>query len=85
NEPNPIFVEVATELGLDAEAFAACLLDPAMLALVEADATDGAAYVQGTPTFIVRYGNEGRIIPGALPEATFIGELEKVLAAVEGS
>lgn len=83
-DPDPVFTALATGLGLDAESFAACMVDPEMMAIVEADMASGAAYVQGTPTFIIRAGNRGQIIPGALPEATFIEQLNSVLAEVEG-
>lgn len=81
NDPSPVFTQIAGDLGLDTTAFAACLEDPAKAALVEADRTDGAPYVQGTPTFIILANGGGRIIPGALPLATFSAELQK---AVDG-
>lgn len=84
-DPDPVFIELAAGLDLDTDAFAACLLDPDIAALVDADVAAGAAYVQGTPTFIVRAGNHGRIIPGALPEATFIEQLQMVLDEAEGA
>lgn len=79
-EPNPVFVEYAGELELDTEAFSACLEDPTMAARVQEDMEAGAAYVRGTPTFIVIRGDQGSIIPGALPVESFVeildGELE---------
>jgi protein-disulfide isomerase len=81
NEPNPVFTDLAIELGLDSAAFAACLDDPAMMARVDDDRTEGAQFVQGTPTFIIVRGDQGSIIPGALPEATFSELLDEELAA----
>lgn len=81
NEPNPFFVDLAVELGLDSAAFAACLDDPAMMARVDEDMAEGRQFVQGTPTFIIVRGDEGSIIPGALPEATFSEVLDEELAA----
>ena len=81
SDPSAVFTQIAGDLGLDTTAFAACLEDPAKAALVEADRADGAPYVQGTPTFIIISGSGGRIIPGALPLATFSAELQK---AVDG-
>lgn len=81
NNPSPAFTQIAGDLGLDTAAFAACLEDPAKPALVEADRSDGAPYVQGTPTFIVLAKGGGRIIPGALPLASFSAELQR---AVDG-
>ena len=83
-EPNPIFVGYAEELGLDGTAFAACLEDPEMAARVQSDLDDGAQFVQGTPTFIILRGQEGSIIPGALPVDTFVSILDEELAALSG-
>jgi thioredoxin-related protein len=49
---------------------------------VDADITDGAQFVQGTPTFIMLFNGEGRIIPGALPTERFVTIVEEVLAQV---
>ena len=78
-DPNPIFVELAGDLGLDTAAFETCLADPAMADRVQSDMTDGAQFVQGTPTFIVLYGDSGRIIPGALPVDSFTEALNGFL------
>ena len=43
---------------------------------------DGAQYVQGTPTFIILWGEGGQIIPGALPVETFTGELDRILGEI---
>lgn len=82
-EPNPVFVELAGQLGLDAEAFTACLDDPAMMERVTADQADGAPYVQGTPTFIILQGEQGSIVPGALPAESFSSIFDELLAGVE--
>jgi predicted DsbA family dithiol-disulfide isomerase len=42
----------------------------------------GAAFVRGTPTFIVLYEGQGSIIPGALPLERFTEILQEV---VDGS
>jgi protein-disulfide isomerase len=81
SDPTPIFEELAGEVGLDADAFAACLADPEIAARVESDAAEGAQFVQGTPTFIIVRGSQGSIIPGALPEASFSEVLDEELAA----
>ena len=82
NEPNPIFVEIATGMGLDVDAYATCLDDPEMMARVDSDLAEGSQFVQGTPTFIIVHGDQGSIIPGALPEATFSQLLDEELAKV---
>ena len=83
NEPNPVFVELATEVGLDTAKFETCLEDPAMSERVQSDMSDGAAFVQGTPTFIVLFNGEGRIIPGALPPERFSIALQEILDQVK--
>jgi protein-disulfide isomerase len=80
-EPTEVFKEVAAEVGLDGDAFAACLEDPEMMERVDSDMAEGAQFVQGTPTFIIVRGVSGSIIPGALPEATFSQVLDEELAA----
>jgi protein-disulfide isomerase len=81
SDPNAVFQELASEVGLDADAFAACQADPEIAARVDSDLNEGAQFVQGTPTFIIVYGNQGSIIPGALPEASFSEVLDEQLAA----
>jgi protein-disulfide isomerase len=80
-EPNLVFVDLAQELGLDTAAFEACLTDPSVAERIQSDLADGAPYVQGTPTFIVLQGGQGRIIPGALPLGAFRAELQKAVDA----
>ena len=75
----PFRQKFAEKLELDAEAFTACLNDPAALERVRSDMDEGAPFVQGTPTFIVLYNEEGRIIPGALPLETFTQALQEIL------
>jgi protein-disulfide isomerase len=78
-DPNPIFEELAADLELDAAAFAACLADPAIAERVTSDMSEGAPFVQGTPTFIVLANGQGQIIPGALPIDTFRQVLQEVV------
>jgi protein-disulfide isomerase len=80
DEPTPVFEEVAAGVGVDGDAFAACMDDPQMMERVNSDMAEGEQFVQGTPTFIIVRGMQGSIIPGALPEATFSRELDKHLA-----
>ena len=80
DNPSDVFTSLAVELGMDGEAFAACLNDPEIAARVDSDLNEGAQFVQGTPTFIIVRGSEGSIIPGALPEASFSEVLDEELA-----
>jgi protein-disulfide isomerase len=82
SDPMPVFVDLATELGLDMAAFNACLGDAAVAQRVQEDMDAGAAFVRGTPTFIVLYEGQGSIIPGALPLERFTEILQEV---VDGS
>lgn len=79
SDPAPVFTELAAKLNLDLDAFDACFSAPASAQRVTSDLTDGAPFVQGTPTFIVLYNNEGRIIPGALPLETFSQALQEIV------
>jgi len=81
NDPTDVLVGLAEDLELDTAAFAACLADPAIAARVESDLSEGAPFVQGTPTFIVIRGERGSIIPGALPLERFSAILDEELAA----
>ena len=83
SEPNPIFEGLAAELDLDADAYATCLLDEEMMQRVQSDFAEGRQFVQGTPTFIVMFGEQGRIIPGALPAESFVEALQGVLDAAQ--
>jgi protein-disulfide isomerase len=85
NDPTPVFSELADELGLDTDAFSACLDDPAMAERVSSDMADGAPFVQGTPTFIILHAGSGSIVPGALPVDSFVQLFDELLAADEGS
>lgn len=63
-----VFVELATELGVDGAAFAACLDDPASEQAVVAERAAAARLgVNSTPNFIVN----GQLLRGALPFRAF--------------
>jgi protein-disulfide isomerase len=81
-DPSNIFIDLAGQLSLDTEAFAACLEDTEIASRVDSDMQEGAQFVRGTPTFIIIYGNQGSIIPGALPEERFVEILNGVLDEV---
>jgi protein-disulfide isomerase len=84
-EPNPAFIDMATELGLDVDAFTACIESGEMDERVTSDMSEGAPFVQGTPTFIVLYNGQGQIIPGALPLDTFRQVLQEAVDTTEGT
>lgn len=82
-DPKPALLDLSEELGLDAEAFDVCLDDESIMARVESDFAEGRPFVQGTPTFIVMAGGQGRIIPGALPAETFVQAVQEIIDSVK--
>ncbi len=80
DDPSEVFKSLAAGVDLDGDLFAACLTDPEIAARVDSDMAEGAQFVQGTPTFIIVHGEQGSIIPGALPEASFSEVLDEELA-----
>ncbi|MFE7208641.1 DsbA family protein [Streptomyces sp. NPDC001698] len=53
-EGEPVLIEVARELGLDAEEFDTALIDGRHILIVDADQAEGKAIgVTGTPTYVV--------------------------------
>ncbi len=84
NDMEAGFISLAKELGLDMDAFTACLQSEENLARVESDIADGAPFVRGTPTFVILFNNEGRLVPRALPADQFVDALNQILQQVEG-
>ncbi|MCL4832267.1 MAG: DsbA family protein [Caldilineaceae bacterium] len=80
-----VFGEIAAQLEVDSEALASCRADEATLQKVQNDLMEGSQFVQGTPTFVVIYNNQGRLIPGALPADQFADALNQLLAEAKGS
>lgn len=79
------FATFATDLRLDAAAFAACTSQPSAFdAAVQADAAAAtAASITGTPTFVIGRskgtGVDGRRLEGALPFAVFDARIKALL------
>jgi len=72
------FVEYAANIGLDSEAFRACLESGEMETAVLADQAEGLNFgVSGTPAFFIN----GYLLSGALPYTNFSQALESLLAA----
>ena len=76
------FMALAAEFELDTDAFATCLTQEEPAQAVQSDIQDGMPFVRGTPTFVVLYGGEGRLIPGALPADQFIAALAQILGEI---
>jgi protein-disulfide isomerase len=72
------YVQYASDLGLDAAAFTACLDDHHAQAEVEADVADAARLgLNGTPSFVIN----GQILVGAQPFEQFKAIIDADLAA----
>lgn len=71
---------LAEELSLDMAQFETCMEAQETYQAILGDLTDGSAFVRGTPTFVVLYGEQGRLIPGALPADQFSAALTELLA-----
>ncbi len=76
DDPNPFFIAMAEEEGLDAQRFATCLANGWREGNVRANVRLGREMgVRGTPTFIV----DGRPVSGAVPYDTFRDILDMAL------
>lgn len=78
-ENSDYFIELAAASDLDTNEFATCLTDDAVVQDVQHDIEEGLPFVRGTPTFIVLYSDQGRLIPGALPTDQFVAALTEIL------
>ena len=77
-----IFKDYASELGLDATAFANCLDSGRAAEPVQIDAREGATRgVRGTPTFFIN----GQPLVGAQPINSFAAVIDRALAGESGS
>ncbi|MFE5948023.1 DsbA family protein [Streptomyces sp. NPDC056480] len=71
----PVLMEVATELGLDAEEFDTALIDGRHLLTVDADEAEGKAIkVTGTPTYVV----DGRRLDGGQSQDGLRERIEEI-------
>ncbi|MDJ0754567.1 MAG: thioredoxin domain-containing protein [Ardenticatenaceae bacterium] len=77
SDPDPVFVAMAEELGLDAAEFEKCLSEDRYVPAVEADLAQGQRLgVTGTPTFFLN----GEALVGALPIQVFRSAIATVLS-----
>lgn len=77
-------LDLAGQLGLDVDALAACMDAPETSEAVQEDLLEGSAFVRGTPTFVVLFEGQGRLIPGALPADQFVPALRQMMGQEEG-
>jgi len=71
-----VFIEFASDLGLDSDAFSACLDDPATLQRIEQEQAAAARFgINSTPNFLVN----GQLLRGALPFRVFEDLVQQAL------
>jgi protein-disulfide isomerase len=71
----PVLLEVAAELGLDAEEFDTALIDGRHLLIVDADQAEGQAIgVTGTPTYVIG----GERLDGGKSQEGLRGRIEEI-------
>lgn len=87
SDPIPELIDIVanSDLDVDMDAFESCINGEEALAAVDSDMADGAPFVRGTPTFIVLYNGQGRIIPGALPVERFTEVIQQALDEAGGT
>ncbi|HEY63589.1 MAG TPA: DsbA family protein [Caldilineae bacterium] len=72
------FSSLAEEIGLDLQAYQACVEAPEARGKVVSDFSEARRIgLRGTPTFIILKGESGQLIPGALPYEQFKQVLDK--------
>jgi len=75
-----IFVEMAGQIGLDADSFTACLESGKYESAVMADLDEGVGFgVRGTPAFFIN----GNLLSGAQPYDAFVQAISRVSGASE--
>ncbi|MCD6291608.1 MAG: DsbA family protein [Anaerolineae bacterium] len=76
------FSRMAQEIGLDMDAYRACVENPKIADKVKRDLGDGQKVgIRGTPSFIVLKGQRGQLIRGAFPFDKFKQVLDAALTA----
>lgn len=82
NLARDVFIQYATDMGLDVDTFTTCLDEQVHLEEVMADYDAGTTTpMTGTPTFFIN----GRILIGAQPIDTFINAIDAELASLNES
>ncbi|MFF3324205.1 DsbA family protein [Streptomyces sp. NPDC002889] len=76
SEGEPVLLEVARELGLDAEEFDTALIDGRHILIVDADQAEGKAIgVTGTPTYVV----DGQRLDGGKSQEGLRERIEEIV------
>jgi protein-disulfide isomerase len=84
SDVDAVLLTLAEELELDIDAYNVCMEEQTTYQKILADLNSGSGFVRGTPTFVVLYGEQGRLIPGALPADQFGEALNQLLAEAKG-
>ncbi|MFE6890588.1 DsbA family protein [Streptomyces sp. NPDC057694] len=78
----PFLVEVAGELGLDAEEFDTALIDGRHILIVDADQAEGKVIgVKGTPTYEI----DGKLLDGSKNQAGLRAQIETIVDGLLGA
>ncbi|WP_435971074.1 DsbA family protein [Streptomyces sp. Qhu_M48] len=78
----PVLIEIAGELGLDAEEFDTALIDGRHLLTVDADEAEGKAIkVTGTPTYVI----DGERLDGGQSQDGLRGRIEEIADRLLGA
>ncbi|MFQ5419872.1 MAG: DsbA family protein, partial [Anaerolineae bacterium] len=77
---NDVFIQIANQIGLETEAFTACLTNSKYESSVMADLDEGVSFgVRGTPAFFIN----GNYVSGAQPYNVFVQAINQVSGATE--
>ena len=83
DDPEPVLLDLAKQLGLDLEQFGTCLASEETRAKVQADLSDAQGVVNSTPSFVILFGGQGGILNGSRPAEQFVSILQDVLKSAE--
>lgn len=81
DDPDPVFIDLAGDMGLDTTAFTTCLGSRAPLERVLADMYDAQGVVSQTPTFIIIHSGRGARFEGSRGAEDFVAILQSQLDA----
>ncbi|MBN1402822.1 MAG: thioredoxin domain-containing protein [Anaerolineae bacterium] len=83
DEPDPMLIVLAEELGLDMVQFSACLEDPDTRKRVQADLADAQGLVNASPSFVILFGDQGGLLRGSRPADEFETLLRQLQARAQ--
>lgn len=84
-DAEPALIQVAEAVGLDAQAFTACLDGRPALERVMSDLFDSFDVGRDTPAFVIIYNGAGEVLRGAQPFDEFAKSLDQALTAASAT